>query len=200
MLIDLEIVKGLSVCAGLDLELATGFFEQCRTARLAPGSTLALPVQGTPALHFVRAGELAQLAGDARDALLVRTLVRGDMAATPDLVGFDGTVHTRLAALRPCTVLSLDGPGLERLASMHHPVVANIEIELLRSEARELEVRQTVLSRFLGGQALPRPASLFAPALRSIFGPLSTPEARWTPASASSRMLQRRLGHALANS
>ncbi len=194
MLIDLQVVKGLSVCAGLDLEQATGFFEQCRTQRLAPGTVLSLPDHPQAAVHFVRAGELAQLAGTGSDALLVRTLVRGDLVATPGLLDAGGDRHTCLRALKPCTVLTVDGDAIDRLASLHHPVVANIEIELLRAEARELEVRQTVLARFAGGDEAPRPSSPFAPALRSLFGPLSTPDARWTPASESSRLLQRRLG------
>ncbi|RME22248.1 MAG: hypothetical protein D6798_16320 [Deltaproteobacteria bacterium] len=194
MLIDLQVVKGLNVCAGMDIEQATSFFEQCRMQRLAAGAVLSSPQHADPAIHFVRAGELAQFAGSGPDALLVRTLIRGDLVATSAIVDPDGRCHTSLRALKPCTVLTLDEDGLDRLMALHHPVVANTQEELLRSEARELEVRQTVLARFASGDAPPRPSSPFAPALRSLFGPLSTPEARWTPASESSRLLQRRLG------
>lgn len=154
---DPNLTAGLFTCHGLNSAQLQDFVDACIPARVPAGTLLIDRGDVDGSMLFVQDGELEVFISQDDSELVVSELSRGDHAGARSLLGLRShrmaSVRTRTAA----TLLILERESFIELEAQRHPVVKNLEAEVLRQLVTDLRELLRALSQIARGPVLPPP-------------------------------------------
>ncbi|RME21720.1 MAG: cyclic nucleotide-binding domain-containing protein [Deltaproteobacteria bacterium] len=163
MSFDPRLIAGLRTCHGLNGSQIESFLATCTMVRVGPGTLLMCRGDVDGSMLFVLDGELEVFIGEPGAELVLRELTRGQHAGASNLLRLTPRRVASVRSVSEATLLVLERPGWERLVASRHPIVANLEAEVLQAKVRELHEMLDILRRVSPGEALPEPDPVIVP-------------------------------------
>ncbi len=160
---DPRLYSGMHTCHGLNGSQIASFVSTCTTVRVGARTLLMSRGDVDGSMLFVRDGELEVFIGEPGAELVLRELTRGQHAGGSNLLRLSPRRVASVRSVTPATLLVLERPGWERLVASRHPIVANLEAEVLQAKVRELHEMLDILRRVSPGEELPQPDPIVVP-------------------------------------